>query len=79
MFRRAAPQTIDHKGVDPVTGRPFLRRYWLPLCGGNVYVDDHPLLMNPGLLGRCVPGWYALDLDELSRLIKREWAIECRT
>lgn len=48
MFRRNAPQTIEHKGVDPVTGEPFLRRYW-----------------------------WAMDLDDLSRLIKREWAIEC--
>jgi len=33
MFRRNAPQSIDHKDVDPVTGEPFLRRYWLPVCG----------------------------------------------
>lgn len=81
MFRRNAPQTIEHKGVDPVTGEPFLRRYWLPVCGGHVRVDDHPLLLSPGLLGRRVVGsdgsyWWAMDLDELAALIKREWTVE---
>lgn len=82
MFRRSSFRTIEHKDTDPVTGEPFHRRYWLPVCGGHVRVDDDPLLISPGLLGRRVVGsdghyWWALDLDDLSRLIKREWAIEC--
>jgi phage terminase small subunit len=69
--------TVCHLGTCPWTGDQFVRRYWVPLSGGYVYVDDSNHGKNSGTLGR-QPTYkdgstWRSDPEHLMALVKREW------
>lgn len=67
---------VEHRGVCPRTGLPFVRRYWVPAQGGYVYVDDTIDGTRPGTLGRQphVNGMtWRSSPEYLLTLVKAEW------
>ncbi len=80
--------TIDgreliHRGVDPWTGERFCRRYWLPLVGGYVWLDDSRNGDRPGSLGRQPTDadgstWRCRDMAALARKVRADWRVTLR-
>lgn len=81
-FTQTGPNTVEHAGTCPWTDEAFTRRYWVPLSGGYVYVDDTRSGNRPGTLGKQPytngSTWRSTP-ESLLSLIKSEWRQEKRS